>query len=281
MIEISDQVPLKFFKKIRSLDQRVLDALMLLNSVQNPSHELVKPILDLAEYQSKNLSYRNSIIPYALQIARKMLTSLEPKAVQKLKSVMANSSDPATQLAAFCVLEKLNLTPPDAFKQLNSLVPLLNYRSCNEVNWLLREAKTNYNEFGMQLMIRNKILRQGVVVLLIGQRNLMPDRKTQLLSNCLFILNKMPSEFHAQALWRLVSFWEYYDRKTIEDDILAVLFVVLNSPKSSIRDDAARGLVNYQAPLEQAIKALSEILETNPSSATILRSLNYFQPVFG
>ena len=52
-------------------------------------------------------------------------------------------------------------------------------------------------------------------------------------------------------------------------EIVPVLFGALNSPGIHIRKTAARALVNYDVPPEQAIPALEKVRETYPSSGVV------------
>lgn len=75
----------------------------------------------------------------------------------------------------------------------------------------------------------------------------------------------------------LAAFWEYYDRDTIEQQILPLLFEALKSPDPLLRDISAMALVDYQPPVNQAIRVLSETSQKNPRSDSVIKSLNHFK----
>lgn len=181
---VQQHLPAGFVGDTRTIEQRQLDALYLLNVLENPPPSLRKPILALINESIKHPKPNPAILRTSMQIIRRTIDELDPDSLSLIQKVYSRSKDPSVMLAALCLMEKSHAAPPDSIPHLLPVVDQIYLESSDEIRWLLQEATSDYTDLGKHLLVKNRILRGVTISAFFHQRNFAPHRKEVLLSLC-------------------------------------------------------------------------------------------------
>lgn len=270
--KVYPKMPKGVFKQTKTADERILDALILLEKVGQVPVQLQPSLVSIFK---SNTNVRLFAI-YALRILGEYASELTASTVASTQTFLRETNDPTLKFAAYCLLLKKGIEP-DLSEDLVELVHELTELSGEEIQWFICHSDADALSFWKAHLRRNDTLLTHLVTPrhISGISN--PERKVLLLTAALDICADLSSSSQNQILSAVSASWDLFDREVIEQRIIPTYLRALKSSNEYLQQTAARALVNFDPPPSLVIPCLQEAKSSNPHPEFFDQYITYFE----
>lgn len=157
--KVYPKMPKGVFKQPKTADERILDALILLEKL-GPVPVQLQP--SLVSIFNSNTNVRLFAI-YALRILGEYASELTASTVASTQTFLRETNDPTLNFAAYCLLLKKGIEPDLSEEDLVGMVPKLTELSGEEIQWFICHSDADALSFWKAHLRRNDTLLTHLV----------------------------------------------------------------------------------------------------------------------
>lgn len=208
---LSRMTPDGIFKSPKTANERVLDALILLEKMR-PIHDQIQPSL-ISIIEGKAILGLTKI--FAVRILDVGFEELTERSIKSIQASLKATNPPDLRLASYCLLLKRDIVPNLLEEELIGLVPGLTLSSISEIRWLICHSKIDVAPFWTEHLKLNNNTTTHFFTPSQLSIILDKDRKIKSVTAGLNVYDELSGTIQNQILSAISSYRDLFARETI------------------------------------------------------------------